>query len=131
MAPDRNGTASRTRARRSKLSEFGRNVSAALVLAGLRMEDVAPELNISVRTLNRTLHGLRQPRPWEMKRLAEVVGAPESFLRGGLGPDGVAAPAQSDIAQRLEQIRELRRGLDAEEQWLRQLLGDDREALSN
>lgn len=55
--------------------DIGRRIRAAFVLAGKAPRDVAPELNVSLRTLDRVIAGDRQPREWELRRLAEILGA--------------------------------------------------------
>jgi transcriptional regulator with XRE-family HTH domain len=63
---------------------WGRNVRAALLLANVPIENAARELNLSRKTLERTIRGEREPRPWETRRLAEVLGVPTWFLVEGL-----------------------------------------------
>lgn len=106
----------------------GRRIRAALVLAGRSPLEIAPELNISARTLDRTLSGQRQAREWELQRLAELLEVPYWFLlRGfeGLPLDSAAtqetelraldAKIDRDVIPRLEdlamEIRALRTGV--------------------
>jgi hypothetical protein len=85
----------------------GRRVRAALALAERSLEDVAPELNISTRTLGRVLSGERQLRDWELRRLSEILRVPDWFLREGLE----GQPTLDDLADR-ELRDELRRQHD-------------------
>jgi hypothetical protein len=80
-------------ARRTDTPALGRRIRAALVLAGRTPQDVAPELNISSRTLERTIQGQRMAREWEIDRLAELLAVPDWFLRDGFAG---APPAGAD-----------------------------------
>lgn len=87
------------------LSPLGRRVRAALVLSGLTAGDVAPELNISPRTFERLLYGERDPRDWEIARIAELTDVPESFLREGFTPPDLASAEDEEPALlRLEAV---------------------------
>jgi transcriptional regulator with XRE-family HTH domain len=66
------------------MTPWDRNVKAALLLADVSIEGAARELNVSRKTLDRTIRGEREPRPWETHRLAEVLGVPTWFLVDGL-----------------------------------------------
>jgi transcriptional regulator with XRE-family HTH domain len=89
--------------------EVGRRIRAALVLAGKSAEEVAPELNVSARTLERVVAGKRQARDWELRRLAELLDVPEWFLREGLG----GQPTESEIREgELAALRQLVEALD-------------------
>jgi transcriptional regulator with XRE-family HTH domain len=123
MVQDANGSALPVQVRRSELSEFGKNLKAAMSLADKSIDEIAGELEVSAKTLSRVMRGVREPRKLEIRHLAEVLGVPEAFLVGGFGPNGVALPNRGRISWRLEQIGELRKALDVEEAWLRQLLG--------
>lgn len=76
----------------------GRHVQAAILLAGRTLDDVAPELNISRRTLARAVAGERQLRDWELKRLAELLPVPEWFLREGFAGEP-AGDERSELAE--------------------------------
>jgi transcriptional regulator with XRE-family HTH domain len=65
-----------------------RNARAALALAGVTVDDAARQLNISRKTLERTLRGERAPRQWESERLSEVLSVPLWFLERGLADLG-------------------------------------------
>jgi transcriptional regulator with XRE-family HTH domain len=90
---------------------IGRRIRAALALAGKASSDVAPELNISTRTLDRTIAGERLPREWELRRLADLLPVPAWFLLGGF--EGL--PTVDDpTAAALTEIRALDRKIDVE-----------------
>jgi hypothetical protein len=59
-------------------------VRAAVVLRGYDVDVLAWELNISRRTLERTIRGERAPRPWETARIEELLELPDWFIRDGL-----------------------------------------------
>jgi transcriptional regulator with XRE-family HTH domain len=82
--------------------EEGRRVRAALALAGKTPEEVAPELNISARTLGRVIAGERQLREWEVQRLATVLEVPPWFLTHGLA--GADRPSEDDRLSDLERM---------------------------
>ncbi len=94
---------------RAATTDFGRRVRAALVLRDRTIADVAPELNVSARTLERVLQGRRQARDWEIARLAELLEVPETFLRSGFDPEELLS---SD--QRLDRIEGLLTGIAAD-----------------
>lgn len=80
---------------------WGRNVKAALLLADASIDDAARELNLSRKTLERTMRGERTPRIWETARLAEVLDVPVWFLQDGLAGLRQRGPYAtiSDVAQ--------------------------------
>lgn len=91
--------------------ELPRRIDAAIVSAGRRPADVAPELNVSARTLERVIAGTRLPREWEVKRLAEVLEVPMWFLTEGFA--GAARPSEDDrLAELARKIDGLDRKLD-------------------
>jgi transcriptional regulator with XRE-family HTH domain len=117
--PGRDETLPRQRRTVAAVTE-GQRIKAALVLAGRTAEEVAPELNVSGRTLNRIIAGERQAREWELDRLADVLAIPAWFLRDGL----VQPPADSDDELRDLQARrhdEVVRRLDGIDEQLRVL----------
>jgi predicted DNA-binding transcriptional regulator AlpA len=59
-------------------------VRAGLALRGYDADELARELNLSRRTLDRTLKGERQPREWETARVEELLGLPDWFIRYGI-----------------------------------------------
>ena len=91
----------------AELTAWGRNVRAALVLRNLDVADLAPQLNISRRTLERTMRGEREPRPWETSRIEELLGLPAWFIRegiDGLVPDDEAFSRLRLTIERLEAL---------------------------
>ena len=81
----------------------GQNVAAALALRGRDVYEVAPRLNISPKTLQRVIRGIREPRIREIELLAGELDVPEWFLLRGI--DG--APDNErlrEIEARLAQI---------------------------
>jgi transcriptional regulator with XRE-family HTH domain len=101
---------------------IGRNIRAALELAGKTRGEAAQELGISDKSLVRTVRGERTPRNGESARLAEFLGVPESFLLEGLGPEQVISLSRPAMRQRLDQVDGLIRQLEAERAWLRESL---------
>jgi transcriptional regulator with XRE-family HTH domain len=81
------------------MTSWGRNVKAALLLADVPIENAARELNVSRKTLERTIRGEREPRPWETQRLAEVLGVPAQFLVEGLKTSRQPYATVADVAQ--------------------------------
>jgi excisionase family DNA binding protein len=63
---------------------WGRRVRAALVLRNYDPDDLARELNISRRTLDRMLVGLRKPKAWETARVEELLELPPWFISHGV-----------------------------------------------
>ena len=53
-------------------SMVGRHIRAAMCLTNRTTEDVAAELEVSVKTLLRSIRGERKLGPWELERLAET-----------------------------------------------------------
>lgn len=84
-------------ATRNSAPMWGRNVRAAMVLAGRSLDDVALELKISRKTLERTIRGQRLPRHHETTALAEALDVPESFIENGLGQESYGRPSPTDL----------------------------------
>jgi hypothetical protein len=82
-------------------------IAAALALADKKPADVAPELNISGRTLERVIAGDRLPREWEVQRLATILEVPLWFLMEGFA--GAERPTEDD---RLSELERLLAGVD-------------------
>jgi|GEM_PF-2706440 transcriptional regulator with XRE-family HTH domain len=95
-----------------------------MALADRSLYEVAVELNVSRKTLERTIRGERDPRPWETRRLAELLDVPEAFLQDGLDPGRATVSGRAAMIQRLEQVRALVRELVAEQTWLEEALAD-------
>lgn len=57
---------------------------AALVLRGYDADDLARELNISRRTLERAMNGERAPRDWETERIEQLLELPDWFIPYGI-----------------------------------------------
>ena len=92
-------------------NSWGRNVRAALVLKGVSVDAAARELNLSRKTLERTLRGERTPRDWETSRLAETIGVPRWFIEEGLRRFDEDAADADDM---LVRARKLARLVEAE-----------------
>lgn len=80
--------------------ELPRRIAAAIVLSGKKTTELAPELNISARTLERVISGERLAREWEVHRLAEILEVPLWFFREGWA--GAARPTDDDRLSELE-----------------------------
>jgi transcriptional regulator with XRE-family HTH domain len=90
--------------------EWGRRVRAALVLRGCDADDLARELNISRRTLDRMIAGKRAPRDWETARIEELLELPKWFIRDGLErplAQGVESSVAVPILAALKRIETL------------------------
>jgi transcriptional regulator with XRE-family HTH domain len=87
--------------------EMRLRIGAALVLADKKPADVAHELNISARTLERVIAGDRLPREWEVQRLATILEVPLWFLMEGFA--GASRPTEDD---RLSELERLAGGID-------------------
>lgn len=82
------------RRRQVPLPGFGRRLRAAIVLtAGAEVEisrlkdDLARELNFSVRTLDRLINEQRWPNDFEIERLGTLLDVPAWFLERGFEED--------------------------------------------
>jgi hypothetical protein len=97
----------------SEATQIGRRIRAAFLLSDKAPEDVAPELNVSTRTLERVMAGTRQARDWELRRLSELLEVPEWFLREGLAaqptPDKIR---EGELAELRRQLEDLDRKID-------------------
>ena len=96
----------------------GRRIRAAMSLADRTTEDVAAELDVSVKTLLRTIRGERTARGPELERLAEILDVPVAFLHQGLQGSLGTLVGPAATADRLRQVTELRRALQREERAL-------------
>jgi plasmid maintenance system antidote protein VapI len=91
--------------------ETGLRIKAALAIRGRTSAEVAPELNISGRTLERIIAGTRTAREWELHRLAEVLDVPPWFIEEGL--EGRRQdPALGDV---LDVAKNIERKLDVDD----------------
>jgi transcriptional regulator with XRE-family HTH domain len=111
------------------MTDLGRRISAAAVLAGLDQEGLARVLGVSVRTLRRSLVGKRDFTDRELGLLLERLAVPEWFLREGF--DGLS-PAVSDSEFRdllASQHDEVLGRLDALAEQLRELRSTARSRL--
>lgn len=96
-------------------TETGRRIRAALALAGVTSPQVAAELNLSSRTLDRVIAGQRQARDWELRRLSELLDVPEWFLREGFaGRPSDEEVAHTHFGELRDEVRALDRKLDVE-----------------
>jgi hypothetical protein len=97
---------------------LGRRLRAAIIVAARNDEiaakkvELARELNVSTRTLDRMVAEKRWPSDWEIGRLAELLDVPEGFLRSGFRPDpaegdrSVATQLPTDLVSWLEALEE-------------------------
>lgn len=110
----------------ARLSTWGRHVRAALLLSGRSPDDLAVELNISRKTLERTIRGERQPKDWETTRAAELLDVPAWFITDGLGgadeDDGGEREELSLLRLIAGKVDGLETGLAADIARMRQLL---------
>jgi transcriptional regulator with XRE-family HTH domain len=94
-------------------SEWGKRVRAALILADCSVKELAPQIEISTKSLLRSINGDRPPKPQETSKIARALGMPESFFDVSLG--AVVATDATIAAALLRAIHELRQALDESE----------------
>lgn len=92
---------------------------AGTVLAGYTsVDELARALNISPKTLTRTLSGEREIKDSEMEALPGVLGVPMSFLRHGFESEATRTQQAEEVAGALEtilgELQGLRRDLGVE-----------------
>jgi transcriptional regulator with XRE-family HTH domain len=95
-----------------------------MILADKSIDDLAYELDVSRKTIERTMRGERLLKRLEREYLAKALGVPESFLLDGLSA-GLTAPGRAALTERLNQVDELIRALEEERSWIKRSLSED------
>lgn len=74
---------------------------------GKKKAEIARELNVSTRTLDRMVSEKRWPSDWELERLGFLLDVPPEFLLSGFGgvtPSDPPGDALEALGRRLEEL---------------------------